>query len=710
MTTRSGPGLPGGVLRYGRLRVPGLRSCATAIWLFIGLGVGPAGLRAQDPDSVRVDSVMYVLEPIEVAVERERAAPPPVGALTIDPALIRQSQAANAYQLVRDVAGIEVHEQGQGPGYASNVSMRGFTSDHSSDVLLVVDGVPVNLPAHGHVEGYADWNVLLSSAVSSMRVIHGNSSPLYGDFALAGAVEVFTRADADGAEGSLSATSFGDFGGHLATGRRSDSGGFFVGGEGRREQGWRDGAGHWAGNGLVRGWRRVGEGRLEGGVALYSTEWDSPGFVSVPDFNDGALEGPWDRTDGGYSRRAVVHGRYARPEVAGGSLQLVGWGMASDYAIYLNIPGHDHGDPNAIQQSGEWDERLGGGGQAELGWMTGSGDVVLGVSGRGDDVRYEHALTLDRDVVNQEIALDASHSAGAAYVRWRHGVGARIGLDLGARVDVVRHASRSDFDTSRTWTSATNTIVSPKLGMRYRVTDSWYGVASAARGFRSPVGIIGDPSRDPYLSWSQELGIEREGERWSAGLTGFWTAVQNERVLDPVTLTPSGAGSSDRLGVDVELEVELPLGLRAAVNGTWNHARLDAPYVDAHEDHPHGVFDPVTPTVSPDLPDYSTHVPGLAGYLGSARLSGQVSETIATQLRWRVVGPLVPIGEPTLRTQPYSVLDLGAAWAIGDGRTLELGVTNVLDVKYVELRSSGYVSPGPPPQLRLQFRIEGGGF
>ncbi len=667
----------------------------------------PVGLQAQErPDTARVDSVTYLLEPIEVAVERERAAPPPVGAITLDPAVVRRSQASNSYQLIREVAGIEVHEQGQGPGYASNVSMRGFTSDHSSDVLLVIDGVPVNLPAHGHVEGYADWTVLAPSTVSSMRVIHGNSSPLYGDFALAGAVEVFTRADAESSEGALSATSFGDVRGHVGTGRRGENGGFFVGGEGWVERGWREGSDSRLVNGLLRGWRSVAGGRLEGGLALYGTEWSSPGFVSIQGFNDGLFQTPWDPSDGGRSRRGVLHGRFARPGPAGGSLQLVGWAMASDYEFFLNIPGHDHGDASAIQQSGEWDERFGVGGQVELGWATGSGDIVLGVTGRTDDVRYEHALTLDRAVVNPEVGLDADHTAGAAYGRWRLGVGARLGLDLGARVDVLRHASLSDLDAAATRETATNTVVSPKLGARYRVAESWYAIASTARGFRSPVGIIGDPQREPYLSWSHEIGVEKEGSTWRTEVTGFWTAVANERVLDPVTLTPSGAGSSDRVGVDVQLSLGLPLGLRADVSGTWNHARLDAPYADAHEDHALSVFDPETPVVPEGSPDYSTHVPGLADYLGSLRVSGRLSERVAVRVGWRLVGPHVPIGEPTLKTQAYSVLEAGGAWEVSEGRTLEVDVTNILDVKYVELRSSGYVTPGAPPQLRIQFRAE----
>jgi hypothetical protein len=671
------------------------------------LAAVPAGASGQERrDSLARDSVTYILEPIEVAVERERAAPPPVGALTLDPAAVRGSQASNPYQLIREVAGIAVHEQGQGPGYASNVSMRGFTSDHSSDVLLVIDGVPANLPAHGHVEGYADWNVLMQSSVSSMRVIHGNSSPLYGDFALAGAVEVFTRADAESTEGAVSATSFGDVRGQLATGRRGARGGFFVGGEGRRVNGWREGSDYWLVNGLARGWRGVGGGRLEGGLGVYTTEWSSPGFVSIEDYNDENFQNPWDPTDGGSSRRAVVHGRFARPAFSEGNLQITGWAMASDYTFFLNIPGHDHGDPAAVQQSGEWDERVAAGGQVEVGWATGSGDIVFGVSGRADDVRYEHALTLDREVVNPEVALDAKHASGAMYGRWRLGLGRRLGVDLGARVDVLRHESRSDLDAAPTWESSTNTVVSPKVGARYRLSDRWYAIGSSARGFRSPVGIIGDPSREPYLSWSHEVGFQRDGGRWSAEVTGFWTNVQNERVLDPVTLQPSGAGESTRRGVDAELEIQLPLRLRAVVGGTWNHARLNAPYVDAHEDHPHGVFDPSDPVGADGSADYSTWVPGLAEYLGRLRIGGPVARRVHAFTTWRLVGPHVPIGEPTVRTQPFSVLDLGAAWTVSEGRTFEVEATNVLGVKYVELRSSGYVSPGAPASLRVQFRVD----
>ena len=63
-----------------------------------------------------------VLETIEVSAERSRAAPPPELVVDVSGQEVQKEQSANAYDLVRRAAGLEVHEQGQGPGWASDVS------------------------------------------------------------------------------------------------------------------------------------------------------------------------------------------------------------------------------------------------------------------------------------------------------------------------------------------------------------------------------------------------------------------------------------------------------------------------------------------------------------------------------------------------------------------------------------------------------------
>src|SRR4051812_24892578 len=186
--------------------------------------------QAQSADTTaRADSARVTqLETINVTAERPRAVAPPVTTIEVPAGELHRTFAANAYDLLRRTSGIEVHEQGQGPGFASDAVIRGFSSDHSSDVLLTVDGVPINLPVHGHVEGYSDWSILSPASVSSIRVITGPASPLYGDFSLAGVVEVFTAADATRPAGNLAASSFGDVAGWVKGGQRADAGGFLL--------------------------------------------------------------------------------------------------------------------------------------------------------------------------------------------------------------------------------------------------------------------------------------------------------------------------------------------------------------------------------------------------------------------------------------------------------------------------------------------------
>ena len=51
----------------------------------------------------------------------------PNATLHIGAPVLQITPARSAWELMRMTAGIEVHEQGQGPGFASNASIRGFT-------------------------------------------------------------------------------------------------------------------------------------------------------------------------------------------------------------------------------------------------------------------------------------------------------------------------------------------------------------------------------------------------------------------------------------------------------------------------------------------------------------------------------------------------------------------------------------------------------
>lgn len=118
------------------------------------------------------------------------AADKPVSAASSS--YINQASFANrpknsAQDLLRLVPGLFI-AQHAGGGKAEQIFIRGFDCDHGTDIATFVDGIPVNMPSHGHGQGYADLHFLIPEVVEGMSVFKGTSSPLYGDFATGAAV------------------------------------------------------------------------------------------------------------------------------------------------------------------------------------------------------------------------------------------------------------------------------------------------------------------------------------------------------------------------------------------------------------------------------------------------------------------------------------------------------------------------------------------
>ena len=686
----------------GRLRAP-----------LVGVVVATSGLSAQARDSTRDTSRAVEVEPIRVTAVQTRAAAPPVVTITVGAEEIRRAQATTPYDLVRRLAGIEVHEHGQGPGFAADAVLRGFTSDHSSDVLLVVDGVPINLPVHGHVEGYADWFMLVAPALRELQVIHGPASPLYGDFAFGGVVEARTDVDDDRASAALGSSSDGDLGAWLRAGRRGPRSGGLVTLEGRRHEGWREHAGFWLGNALVRGWRAVGAGRFEGGASVYGSRWDSPGFLSVDQYNAGALRTAVDPTDGGDAYRAVVHGRYTGV-VGNGGIQATAWAQTLRSVVFLNLP-----EDGVLAQSEERDRRVAAGARLQLLGSLAGGDVTLGAEARRDASTYDLFRTDARTRLDPTAAYDGDYTSGGLYARWRAVAAGRLALDLGGRLDGLRYASLDRLSGSGERRTHTAWLVSPKLGARMVLGPGVALLGSLSRGFRGAPGVLADPARPPMTAWAGELGVRVEGARFSARLAAFRLDVSHERIQDPVTREISDAGASVRQGVSLDLGA-LVGGVSLAGTVTYNDATISqaAPSLTvvrgaaldrAAEPIAAGPSSTVTPELHLEPLEPGDPVPGVGRYVGRLVLNAPIGREASARATWRFSGPFHPIGEPDTRTRAYGVLDLGGTVRLPLGRVaLDLELENALNTRYPEVRASGFLNPGTRRTLRAALRIGGG--
>src|SRR5580692_1835140 len=93
---------------------------------------------AAQRESLEVDSLMRHSRQTRLQSVTITATPvdrsEPLSVVKIDQTQINLTPSNSPYELFRNVAGLEAHEQGQGPGFASDVSIRGFSSDHSTDI------------------------------------------------------------------------------------------------------------------------------------------------------------------------------------------------------------------------------------------------------------------------------------------------------------------------------------------------------------------------------------------------------------------------------------------------------------------------------------------------------------------------------------------------------------------------------------------------
>src|SRR4051812_39496272 len=111
---------------------------------------------------------------------------------TIDEEQFENRPLLRPAELLEVIPGVIV-TQHSGTGKANQYFLRGFNLDHGTDFAVHIDGMPVNLPSHGHGQGYADLNFLIPELVEH---IHYRKGPYYadeGDFSAAGAAHVHLK-------------------------------------------------------------------------------------------------------------------------------------------------------------------------------------------------------------------------------------------------------------------------------------------------------------------------------------------------------------------------------------------------------------------------------------------------------------------------------------------------------------------------------------
>ncbi len=669
-----------------------VRAGISATALCVAMSSVATAARAQVADSTRKDSVARLHVVTITAAPANQGSPS--SSTHVSQRVIDLTPAATPWELLRQTAGVEVHEQGQGPGFASDASLRGFSSDHSTDLALWVDGVPINEPVNGHAEGYSDWSLLFPLAIQDIDIIKGPVSPLFGNFAVSGVVNVRTLERMTGTQLVASGGSNGLADATILSGFDHGSSGGMAGLRARHEDGFRPNST----NDLAQAHGRILRDlapnvAIDGGIEIYGARWRSPGDLSESEFaahQYGIVSNP---ADGGFKRHAQER---VSLRVTHGDLlwRTTAYATQGRWQLFLTIPPAGGRFEGTGSQTEEEDSRTGFGVTSAMTYTRSKTDVTLGTEGRLDNARYENYFTTARTRDSVDALSVGRQLSGALFVASSTTI-RQLRLDLGARYDLLDTRSTPTVTGGET-ASRAHGVFSPKVGALVRLTPEVSLYANASRGFRSTNGVLTDPTLAPVTVWAYESGLKLDVNHITASGALFRMNVSNEQTFNPLTAGSVSGGASKRQGI--ELGVHAPVSSFALLTGDWtfNDARYTNQVVSG--DDPNGAA-----VVLNGLQVYNT-----ARYVGSAALDVSPSRRAGAPWSIRVsgnwVGPYSPFDEPGVVLGAYGLLHAAASVHLNRAATLDIGARNVFDRAYPELVARHIVAPGEPRSAYIALR------
>jgi outer membrane receptor protein involved in Fe transport len=635
----------------------------------------------------------------------------PLSVTKVDQQQLSLSPATSPYELLQQTAGVEMHDQGQGPGFASDLSIRGFSSDHSSDIALWIDGVPINEPVNGHAEGYDDFDLIFPQIVTAVDVVHGPTSALYGNFAYSGAVNVRTLDRYNGYSLQLTTGSFGMGGGSAIVGFDNPHTGGVFAIQGSRDDGWRAHSASQLGHLHARLVHDLSsKTKIDFAVESYLTSYASPGWVDTTQYNANQYNVVSNYGDEGWKRRLqerVSLQTFLRPDL---EWRTTVYATQETWQFWLSTPPGLGGLTEGTgAETREYDGRWGGGATSALTFGRPGVDITLGAEVRYDWSHYqnwaESSTGFHVDSFAYILAEPATQTSGGIYLQTGFDVTKYARVDLGARVDQLSSTVRQPQTDSATGaliqselydSQYSKGVFSPKTGLLIRpFTDVGLPglgfFVNASRGWRQTDGIISEPTLPFTFVWDYETGIRADIGRVSADASLFRMDVSNEQSFDPALNKTVGGGESRRNGLEMSANVRILPGFDATSEFTILHA-FYTHYIDPDND--------INYT---DTPIFNT-----SKYYGQVSLDMNLPSQIwEGRVGATFNGPYTPWEEMGVLRPGYALFNVEGGVRVYSNTHLLVGIRNLLNTRYRELESDAQITPGQLQTAYVTVRYDG---
>lgn len=390
-----------------------------------------------------------------------------------------------AGEILETVPGMVV-TQHSGSGKANQYFLRGFNLDHGTDFRTTYDRMPLNMPTHGHGQGYTDMNFVIPELLQSIEYAKGPYYADVGDFSGAGSAAMTPLNTLDQGLLQLGVGKDG-FGRLLAADSISvGAGNLLAGLEAQTYDGpWSDiNEDIRKINGIARYSQSYGENQFQLTFMAYDNSWNAADQIPQRAVNEGLIDrlGSIDTSDAGESSRYSLsgswQGRHWRSSAYAIRYDLKLW---SNFTYWLE-------DPVNGDQFEQVDKRwIYGGELAHEDTFVFAGfdfENAFGLQLRYDDIEQVGLYqTRERERLGTINAAGVDEATTGLYwsgtlhwaERWR--------ANLGLRYDHYWF----DVDSQQALNSgkADDGITSYKFNLSYQPAQNWEAYLGAGTGFHS---------------------------------------------------------------------------------------------------------------------------------------------------------------------------------------------------------------------------------
>lgn len=608
--------------------------------------------------------------------------------------------------------------QHSGDGKANQYFLRGFNLDHGTDFATSVNGLPVNMPTHGHGQGYSDLNFLIPELVDRIEYRKGPYFAKNGDFASAGSADIVYRNTLAAPFGALAlgGNGFrrGVFGGsgEVAEGtqllgavelQRND--GPWTVPEGLRKS---NAAVTLSGGTAARGW--------SASVMGYDAHWTSTDQVPERLIKAGSYNGqPFDRfdsldpTDGGDTRRSSLSGEW-HDQSGAGSTRVAAYAIDYSLKLFSNFTYELERGAQGDQFS-QQDKRQVFGLSASHAIDHRIGDLAarseFGVQLRHDRIRVGLFDTVAREVVGTTRDDKVRETMLGIYGQTAVELTPSLRSVVGLRADNVRFDMNSLSEPANSGRASGN-MLSPKLSLIFGPWAKTEFFFNAGRGFHSNDARgttatldpkTGDPvDKVPGLVASRgfEVGARTE---WIPGLQSSLALWKLDFNSELAYVGDAGATEANRPSTRRGVEWNnrwIPLRwLLVDADLAWTHARFSDDNVAGNR------------------------IPNAVDKVGSVAVTARDLGPWSASLQWRYLGSGALIEDNSVRSNASLTTNLRVSRKLWRDAELTLDVFNLFDREvndieyYYESQLAGesapvadrHVHPAEPRTVRLTLKV-----